>query len=544
MTKSPNKIAMGGAICGVGILVACLAMVSAQVPGQLPGQLPGQGPGPSQNPTPPPFHIPHLGGSRQEKPEIAESTEGPVYVFLWFDVDDYIQPQSEEMAKRLAVFLTQEGVPATFKIVGEEARALKQRQRQDVITAVAQHDIGYLSNTHSQHPTVAEYEANLNWESGIEEFSRRERPGYDDVAHTFRKTPLCYGQPGAAWAPQAFPALEKWGVRVYLGEGKQVGLRGKPFWYGGLLNIFNTREGEFLRPDESWSNLDSAKMRFQDAYVAMTSRKSGGVISLYFRPSEFINRESWNEINFRDGANPASGEWKIPAMKSPDETEKDFQYFEGLVRFLKSFPRVQFLTASAAAERFRDRAQTHVFSTQEITTIASQVDANVSFQTSDGFNLSASEVFYILNKYLAGMIQRQSADALILDGTPGGPDGGAEGMAEKVIVPWPRVAKTVLDVQDALAKTGRIPSVIWLGSQAIPPESYLVGIAQATQSILQNAETPSAVTFPPARLAAADYVADDSTDLWDWAIFPQGFHAPKMMSLAKLQAWTLKPAFK
>ena len=305
MTKSPNKIATGGAICGVGILLACLAMVSAQVPGQLPGQLPGQGPGPSQNPTPPPFHIPHLGGSHQEKPEIEESTEGPVYVFLWFDVDDYIQPQSEEMAKRLAVFLTQEGVPATFKIVGEEARALKQRQRQDVITAVAQHDIGYLSNTHSQHPTVAEYEANLNWESGIEEFSRRERPGYDDVAHTFRKTPLCYGQPGAAWAPQAFPALEKWGVRVYLGEGKQVGLRGKPFWYGGLLNIFNTREGEFLRPDESWSNLDFAKMRFQDTYVAMTSRKSGGVISLYFRPGEFVNKESWNEVNFRDGANPA-----------------------------------------------------------------------------------------------------------------------------------------------------------------------------------------------------------------------------------------------
>ena len=85
----------------------------------------------------------------------------------------------------------------------------------------------------------------------------------------------------------------------------------------------------------------------------------------------------------------------------------------------------------------------------------------------------------------------------------------------------------MLDVQDDLAKTGRIPSVIWLGSQAIPPESYLVGIAQATQSILQNAETPSAVTFAPARLAAADYVADDSTDLWDWAIFPTDFTRPK-----------------
>ena len=138
---------------------------------------------------------------------------------LWFDIDDYIQPQSDDAAKRLAVFLTQEGIPATFKIAGEEARALKQRERQDVITALAQHDIGYASNTYSQHPTVAEYEADMNWEGGAEEFGRRERPGYDDVARTFRKTVLSYGQPGDAWAPQAFPALEKMGGASLSGRG-------------------------------------------------------------------------------------------------------------------------------------------------------------------------------------------------------------------------------------------------------------------------------------------------------------------------------------
>jgi hypothetical protein len=37
-------------------------------------------------------------------------------------------------------------------------------------------------------------------------------------------------------------------------------------------------------------------------------------------------------------------------------------------------------------------------------------------------------------------------------------------------------------------------------------------------------------------------VADDSPDLWGWVIFPEGFRAPRMMALARLQAWTLKPA--
>ena len=90
-------------------------------------------------------------------------------------------------------------------------------------------------------------------------------------------------------------------MRVYLGEGKQVGLRGRPFWYGGMLNVFNTRDGEMLRPDETWSNLDFAKQRFQETYVTLTSRKAGGLMSIHFRPSEFVNKEPWDEVNFRNG---------------------------------------------------------------------------------------------------------------------------------------------------------------------------------------------------------------------------------------------------
>ncbi|HQG47495.1 MAG TPA: hypothetical protein PK373_00285, partial [Sedimentisphaerales bacterium] len=43
-------------------------------------------------------------------------------------------------------------------------------------------------------------------------------------------------------------------------------------------------------------------------------------------------------------------------------------------------------------------------------------------------------------------------------------------------------------------------------------------------------------------LSSAKYVADDSPGLWGWVVFPDGFTAPAMMELAKLQAWTIKPA--
>src|SRR5215475_1438178 len=88
----------------------------------------------------------------------------PIYVTLWFDTEDYILPQSDDAAKRLAETLTRLGVRATFKIVGEKARTLERRGRKDVIAALKKHEIGYHSNTHSQQPTIAVYLQHAGWE--------------------------------------------------------------------------------------------------------------------------------------------------------------------------------------------------------------------------------------------------------------------------------------------------------------------------------------------------------------------------------------------
>lgn len=501
-----------------------------------------------------------IGFESAARAQVPNTSPGKVYVILWFDTEDYILPQSDDAAKRLAVFLTQQGIKATFKVVGEKARTLERRGRRDVIGALGQHEIGYHANTHSQHPTPAEYEATLDWDTGVEEFTRRERGGFDDVRRILGQTPTCYGQPGSSWAPQSYAALKKWGVKVYLDEGAQVGLNGKPFWYGGLLNIFNTSEGSKLHPNPQWSNLDEARARFQEFYLRFTSRREGGIISLYFHPCEFIHREFWDGVNFAHGANPPPDQWKIPPMKSPEESERAFKFYEDLVAYMKSFPRVEFITASQALRLFKDPAQRRMFSTEELAAIARQVEPEVSFQVHDDYTLAASEVFILLNKYVDGVV-RKSPQSLLLDGTPYGPaspfdgapvppagpastDAALEGVATgaAINVPWSQFSRTVLDVAEFLEKNNQLPSAVWFGSQAVPPESYLVALAQVTSQLLVKAEPPESVAVAPAHLAAAKYVADDSPDLWDWVIFPPHFRAPKLMGLAKLQAWTLKPA--
>jgi len=127
-------------------------------------------------------------------------------------------------------------------------------------------------------------------------------------------------------------------------------------------------------------------------------------------------------------------------------------------------------------------------------------------------------------------------------GTPYGPDATAPELAARIDVPWAQFSRTVLDMDSSLTKYQRIPDLVWLGSHAVPPESYLAALAGVALEMLAMRPPPDAVSILPARLAAAHYVADDSEKLWQWPIFPDGFDAPQLMALAKAQAWTLKPA--
>jgi Polysaccharide deacetylase len=456
-------------------------------------------------------------------------TGGKVYIVLWFDTEDYILPQSDDAAKRIAAFLTQQGIRATFKVVGEKARVLERRNRRDVIGALAEHEIGYHSNTHSQHPTVAEYESTLDWQTGADEFTRRERFGFETVKRIMGQTPTCYGQPGAAWAPQSFAALKDWGVGVYLDDGEQIGLDGEPFYYAGLLNIFHIKDGHTLRPNDTWSNLADAKADFQDIHMRLNSKREGGLVSLYFHPCEFVHKEFWDAVNFAHGANPPRDQWKMPPMKSPDESEKAFQYFQQLVTFMKSFPSV--------------KAQRRVYPADELAAIAGQVSPEVSFQTHDDYTLCPSEIFFLLHTFVAQMVQKTAQEPILLDGAPGGPvSPGPAAPSGAVSIPWEQFARTVNDVGGYLRKFNRIPNTVWFGSQAVAPESYLLALAHVAGSMVNKGSLPDPVNVAPAQLAAAKYVADDSPAIWDWVIFPPGFHAPHLIELGKLQTWTLKPA--
>src|SRR5438309_2780492 len=301
-------------------------------------------------------------------PRASADTPAKVYVILWFDTEDYILPADDDASLHVAEFLTQEGVRGTFKIVGEKARTLERRGRTDVIEALKKHEIGYHSNFHSVQPTPAVYLNALGWDDGVAEFDRRERQGFEDVKRIFGKPPTCYGQPGSSWAPQTLGAMKQWGMKVYLDAGRHVSLDGKPFYYCGLLNIYQITH--MPRADlNDPAALPDAEEKFAAARKQLQS-EGGGLVSIIYHPCEFVHKEFWDGVNFRNGANPPRERWKLPPMKTEQESRTAYEVFENYIRFIKRFPEVRFITATEAAKLYRDKAQGRSFPAAELKEVA------------------------------------------------------------------------------------------------------------------------------------------------------------------------------
>src|SRR5206468_1478638 len=212
--------------------------------------------------------------------------------------------------------------------------------RTDVIDALKKHELGYHSNFHSVHPTPAEYLSTLGWDEGVAEFERREGPGYEDVRRIFGQNPTCYGQPGSSWGPQSFGAMRKWGMDVYLDSGSHVGLEGRPHYFCGIFTLYHltqTFRADLTGPKAQ----DAAEKRFLTARSQLLA-EGGGVISVVYHPCEFVHKQFWDGVNFRDGANPPRSQWKLPPAKTQQESRIAYETFLGWVRFMKRFPEVRF----------------------------------------------------------------------------------------------------------------------------------------------------------------------------------------------------------
>jgi len=485
-----------------------------------------------------------------------DATEPRVDVILWFDTEDYLLPADDDACLRLAQMLTERHIRATFKVVGEKARVLERRGRKDVIAALKQHDIGYHANFHSFHPTPTEYLADCGLLDGIAEFTRREGGGAADVRRIFGvSTLVCYGQPGSSWGAQAIAALPQIGVAAhgvpcYVDEGEHVGLDEKPFWYAGALNVYHMGQNYTRMELHDPAALEPAKERVA-AIAKRLAAQGGGLISIFYHPCEWVHQEFWDGVNFRRGANPPREQWKPPPQRPSEETEAAFKRFSEYIDHIHAIPGMHFVTAGDLPSIYPDLARISGSGAKDLEQITSRLLAStngIDYQLIENRAYSAADQFELLTTAVGELAAgRQTQFPLKLKGLLGPDNLPPVGTSPKH-VDWPALRDTTLDVLDFIQSQHRVPARVFIGAEGVSPADFLIALAQVWDFHQKHGVAPvkDGATLPcQVELLTAQHIAQETPELFGgWIIHKEGFRAPKVMEIARLQAWTLKPAIR
>jgi hypothetical protein len=488
--------------------------------------------------------------------QLNAANKGRLDVILWFDTEDYLLPADDDATKRLAEMLTQRNIRATFKLVGEKARVLEQRKRTDVIRALKKHDIGYHSDFHSVHPAPSEYLAECGWMDGVAEFVRREHKGAADVRRILGvKTLSCYGQPGSSWAPQTIAALPEigvapHGVACYVDEGSHVGLDEKPFWYAGGLVVYHMQRNYTRMDLHDPDAVEPAKMKVSE--IARRLRADGGgLISIFYHPCEWVHQEFWDGVNFRRGANPPREQWKPPPQLTAAETESAFQRFAIYIDHIRGLPDVRFVTASDLPLIYPDPVRTTGATEADLDEIAVRLCApgakSLDTYIVGNRAYSVADQFELLSNAVGDCIEGRKLSFPMKAKGILGPESAAPASNAVEHLDWFAFRDSARDVRNFVQTNRRVPSRVFIGPDPVPPADYLIALASAYDLYRRNGILPLQDGVRAGRniqLVPERQIAKDTPGLFGgWIIHREGFRAPRILEMARLQAWTLKPAF-
>ena len=160
---------------------------------------------------------------------------------LKFDTEDIYYPPEfriDDIPGWLAEIMTDTGVTGTFCTFGEKARTLKQRGREDVLEAMARHDlVSHLQG--NCRPLLTEILADKEWDDGVQAMDEFEDQVAEDFQHAFGRKPVALSRHNMYWAAQHVAVGGRRGI-PHMSNLLGVPETEQPCWYAGTLCLPNT----------------------------------------------------------------------------------------------------------------------------------------------------------------------------------------------------------------------------------------------------------------------------------------------------------------
>ncbi len=450
-----------------------------------------------------------------------------------FDTEEYETPGIDDTIKIWANMLAKYGCRGAFCIVGEKARVLLERGRKDIIDTLAAHEIDFHSNWHSRHPLHAEYLDELGWDDGVQRVVDEESPGIQDVEKILGQRPIAYCKPGGSWGPQVAEGMVLMGLPVFCDAPFEFA-PGKPMWYCNQLFIgYHT---SFDRYFEVENRLAQMKADFRQ----LCDRIGDGTIVMYTHPVRLFTRKFAD--NFRYGRNTPRSEWVPAPMRTPSQIDALIRDFDAFVKYVVG-EGIEVIDYQQLYQQYKEAPIW--MDGKNLIQLSEQIQQELSYQIIDDVAYSPAEIFGLTVFALdwhrrTGELPEVTPIRRLI-----GPTQTLKFDESEATINVGVLMDSIGEINARLTESHRVPSSIVIENRAIAPGAFLKAAAQILGAIETHAIPPTQVSLDPDwQLPTIVHRSDFAGMNFNWSMFYPGFEGKHVIEMAKLQAWTAKPALK
>jgi hypothetical protein len=473
------------------------------------------------------------------------------------DTEDVYTPAEagmDEVPKRLAEIYTEEGIPAHFMVIGDRARLLKERGREDVIAAMRRHSIG-VHTLHDAQPYDAVEAASREWDEALAIVREMQREAYRAVAESFDCEPVCLSAHALNSAPQMNIVARELGLPFLYGYAAAPPLYNVSRYCGTLNFPYFTRQLPVPAPYfEGFDDALSCEPEFE-AHLERFERHVQACLSvgqplLLLHPCHPFKIYSLDWVDFYlspNGVLIPPDEWPKrpgPGRRSRGEVELALQNFRRLVRYIKRHPQLNPITIPEAVRKYGSVPR-------KIDWLALMAGAQrvcAERQVSVGGQFSPAELVlgwaqslltFAHEGQLPRYVERHNdclgpvEDPLITPEEPGKINSHA-----------------LVALGDALLsharEKGHLPANVALpGGRLVGLGSLHYALAQAYLAVSREGQLPDAVVLErfPRQPEIGLEIGRQYADLAESVLVRPNLDVGRLYRWGKLQAWTLAPAW-
>ncbi len=463
------------------------------------------------------------------------------YVSVVFDVEDYISPVSDSVDNIplwLAETMTEVGVTGTFFVIGEKARSLEARGRQDVIAAMAAHDIGSHTNLGSIHPTVTEILEYADWDQGVVTMLENESTGFEELERIYGVPIATFARHGGSYGPQLIYALGQMGKGyVY----SPFHLPGKhAVWYCNTLNF----HGDYGNFDDSYFSdelfnplLDSLEKNFAEDIEGVD------VISFFACHPTKVRAEQFWDFNFYEGANPDPDSLVGPALRPAESMATARKNFKRLMQFLKDQEiqeNIQITTYSDLMERFSYQPE-HI-EKGDLRRVAAEITSTGQIVYDDLY--SPAEVFAGLAQSLLEFGESGKVPGKLMRESPLGPMDMPPASPEVSTLTLDQALSLAALANDTLRNRGHLPAFLAVEDKSIGAGSLLHLFSAVYQDVStgKQKEAYEVIPFDSYPKENEEAIISEVESYKDWIVHRPDLDMAHLVELTRMQLWTMKPA--